>query len=75
MGKIEKGIKCSVIGCEKPAVHSVSKDKLKGINLGSLQFKKTGRHRVYLCDEHYKLIKKKLKKIRKLDKMRYSLFK
>ncbi|MGQ4833215.1 MAG: hypothetical protein ACP6IS_04870 [Candidatus Asgardarchaeia archaeon] len=74
MGKIEKGVTCSVVGCDKPATHTLSRGKLKGINLGDIKFKEENRHRLYLCSEHYKLIKKKLKKIKKLDKMRYSLF-
>lgn len=75
MGKINKGIKCSVVGCENLAVRSLSREKLSGIKLNDMRFKDDRASRVYLCEHHYKIVKKKMKKIKRLDKMRYSLFK
>jgi thymidine kinase len=68
LGRIDKGVKCSVSGCGKDAVRSLSTQKAKsaGLNVGS------GQKRVYLCREHYKEFKKKTKKDKTIDKWRYS---
>ncbi len=68
MGRIDKGVKCSVSGCSREAARSVSSDKAKtaGLNVGS------GEKRAYLCKEHYKELKKKTKKDKTLEKWRYG---
>lgn len=66
MGKIEKGVKCSVEGCGKPAVRSLSPDKVASAGL-----KVEEGRRAYLCEEHYKEFKKKAKKAKLLDKWRH----
>lgn len=68
MGRIEKGVKCSVSGCGREAARSLSTEKVKsaGLNVGS------GEKRVYLCREHYKEFKKKTKKDKTIEKWRYS---
>ncbi len=68
LGRIDKGVKCSVSGCGKDAVRSLATEKAKsaGLNVGS------GQKRVYLCREHYKEFKKKTKKDKTIDKWRYS---
>ncbi|MDH5771141.1 MAG: hypothetical protein OEZ25_07640 [Candidatus Bathyarchaeota archaeon] len=68
MGKINKGAKCSVSGCEKQAIRSVSAEKANtaGLNIGNIR-------RAYLCEGHYKELKKKLKKERKIEKWRWSI--
>lgn len=65
MGRIEKGVKCSV--CGKEAIRSISADKVKAAGLSV----SNGR-RAYLCKEHYKEYKKKTKKEKILDKWRYG---
>lgn len=67
MGRIDKGVKCSVAGCGIEAVRSISADKVKlaGFKVGSEK-------RAYLCKEHYKQYKKKTKKDKKLEKLRYK---
>ena len=69
MGRIDKGIKCSAVGCGKEAVRSLSTEKVKsaGLNVGSSE------KRAYLCKEHYKEFKKKTKKAKTLDKWRYNV--
>ncbi|MBS7655646.1 hypothetical protein KEJ50_04000 [Candidatus Bathyarchaeota archaeon] len=67
MGKVKKGVQCSVSNCNKPAVKSVSKEKLSEFKLSSTSM--TGR--AYLCEEHYKMFKKKTKKMKKLEKWRF----
>ncbi|MEJ5326824.1 MAG: hypothetical protein WHU54_01035 [Candidatus Bathyarchaeia archaeon] len=68
MGRIDKGVKCSVSGCSGEAVRSLSAQKAKsaGLNVSSSE------KRVYLCREHYKEFKKKTKKDKTIDKWRFS---
>jgi len=68
LGRIAKGVKCSVSGCGKDAVRSISAAKVKsaGLNIGS------GERRAYLCKEHYKEYKKKTKKEKKVEQWRYK---
>jgi hypothetical protein len=68
LGRIGKGAKCSVAGCGKEAVRSLSGDKVRaaGLKVGA------GEKRAYLCKEHYKEFKKKTKKDKQIEKWRYS---
>lgn len=68
MGRVDKGVKCSVSGCGKDAVRSLSAEKVRsaGLKVGSSE------KRAYLCKEHYKEYKKKTKKDKQLEKWRYS---
>jgi len=68
LGRVDKGEKCSVSGCGKEAVRSVSVDKARaaGLNVGSIE------KRAYLCKEHYKEYKKKTKKDNTLERWRYG---
>ncbi len=68
MGRIDKGVKCSVSGCNNEAVRSLSADKVKsaGLRVGE------GR-RAFLCREHYKEFKKVTKKDRELEKWRHGV--
>jgi hypothetical protein len=68
MGRIDKGVKCSVSGCGREAARSLPVEKVKsaGLNVGSSE------RRAYLCKEHYKEYKKKTKKDKQLEKWRYS---
>ncbi len=68
MGRIDKGQKCSVSGCGREAVRSISAEKVKaaGLNVN------TDEKRAYICKEHYKEYKKKTKKDKTLDKWRFG---
>ena len=67
MGRVDKGVKCSVSGCSREAVRSLSAEKVRsaGLKVGSSE------RRAYLCKEHYKEFKKKTKKDKQLEKWRY----
>ena len=67
MGRIGKGTKCSVAGCDEDAVRSVSVAKAKsaGLNVEGRRF--------YLCKEHYKEYKKGSKKERQIEKWRHGV--
>jgi hypothetical protein len=68
MGRIDKGVKCSVSGCGREAARSLSAEKVRsaGLSVGSSE------RRAYLCKEHYKEYKKKTKKDKMLEKWRYQ---
>jgi len=68
VGRVAKGVKCSVIGCGKEAVRSISAAKVRmaGLRIGSNE------RRAYLCKEHYKEYKRKTKKEKKIEQWRYK---
>ena len=67
MGKIDKGVKCSVTDCENVAIRSVSIEQAESSGL-----KVEGKKRTYLCEGHYKELKKKSRGARQVDKWRWS---
>lgn len=66
MGRIAKGVKCSVSGCGKDAVRS-----LPGGKVAETELKIGSVRRAYLCKDHYKEYKKATKKDKMLEKWRY----
>ncbi|XES76925.1 MAG: hypothetical protein ACBZ72_12230 [Candidatus Bathyarchaeia archaeon] len=68
MGRIDKGMKCSIGGCSRDAERSIPVDKAKSAGLKV----NTAEKRAYLCHEHYKEYKKKSKKDKTLEKWRYG---
>jgi len=68
VGRIDKGQKCSVSGCGREAVRSITAEKVKGAGLNV----STNEKRAYICKEHYKEYKKKTKKDKTLDKWRFG---
>ncbi len=67
LGRIDKGVKCSVSGCGKDAVRSIFASKVAAAGLKVSEVK-----RAYLCKEHYKEFKKATKKDRTLEKWRHQ---
>ena len=65
LGKVGKGIKCSVSGCGNEAVRSVSAEDA---NRAGLKVTTTGRS--YLCKDHYKEMKKRTRKDRQVERWR-----
>ena len=66
MGKVGKGVKCSVSGCGDEAIRSVPADE--ATHAGLRVTSATGRS--YLCKNHYKELKKKTKKDRQVERWR-----
>jgi len=68
LGKVGKGVKCSVSGCGKDAARSLSAEKVRmaGLSVGSSE------KRAYLCENHYKEFKKRTKKERKIEQWRFK---
>ena len=67
MGKVSKGVKCSVVGCENRAVKSVSAQGIPS----SMKVEATGR-RAYHCEKHWKEFKKLTKDERRIERLRYT---
>ncbi|MEJ2270891.1 MAG: hypothetical protein P8X91_00055 [Candidatus Bathyarchaeota archaeon] len=67
MGRITKGVKCSVKNCDNDAIRSISREK---VNAAGLKVDETKRS--YLCRDHYKEYKKATKKDKLLEKWRHS---
>jgi hypothetical protein len=67
LGRIGKGSKCTVVGCEEEAIRSVSLPKAKAAGLDV-----EGR-RAYLCKEHYKEYKKGSKKDKRIERWRHGI--
>ncbi|MEM2321281.1 MAG: hypothetical protein QXS79_05310 [Candidatus Bathyarchaeia archaeon] len=65
MGRVSKGVKCSVEGCGKEAVKSLSIEKAKAYGLKI----DVGR-RAYLCKDHYKEYKRASRKDRFVEEWR-----
>jgi len=68
VGRIEKGVKCSVSGCGREAARSISANKVKAAGLSVSSKEK----RAFICREHYKEYKKKTKKDKTLEKWRWG---
>jgi hypothetical protein len=69
MGRVDKGVNCSVQGCEQMAERSMSGSKVsmaRDLVVGS------SNRRVYLCREHYKEWKKVTKEDRENERARWS---
>ena len=66
MGRVAKGVKCSVAGCDKEAIRSIPTEKVSaaGLEVGKVR-------RSYLCKDHYKEFKKGMRKEKMLEKWRY----
>jgi hypothetical protein len=67
LGRIGKGVTCSVKNCDKEAIRSLARDKVSSAGL-----KVNEGRRSYLCREHYKEYKKGSKKDKLLEKWRHS---
>ncbi len=69
MGRITKGRQCSVKLCENESIRSIS--LLQVSSYLDLKIEKN-MSRAYLCKEHYKEYKKKSKKDKRTEKLRYG---
>ena len=68
---MRKGISCSVAGCDEKAVRSISaSDALEALSKLDLKLDDASVRRVYLCEKHYKLFKKAVKKDRFYERWR-----
>ena len=66
LGRVSKGVKCSVVGCDREAVRSLSAEKVSAAGL-----RITTSRRAYLCREHYKEFKRATKMERLVNRWRY----
>lgn len=67
MGKVSKGVRCSVEGCGEPAVRSLSSQRVsRHLKIAE------SRGRAYLCEKHYKEFKKLSREERRIERWRYA---
>lgn len=69
MGRVNKGINCSVKGCTEQAEKSMSESKGRMANV--LDLSSTNK-RIYLCRNHYKEWKKATKEERETERARWK---
>lgn len=69
MGRVDKGVICSVQGCDQTAERSITSSKAQ--MAGDLQIDIAGK-RVYLCKTHYKEWKKATKEDRENERARWD---
>ena len=68
-----KGKVCSAENCEHEAVRSLSVAKAgEALSSAGINYKVSRRNRIHLCKEHYKKIKKYLKKAKKEECLRLT---
>jgi len=70
LGRVKKGVTCSIEGCNEAAVHSLSSEDIKVLKDEGLKVKDEGR-RIYLCEKHYKIYKKARRRIDRLLRWRF----
>jgi hypothetical protein len=69
MGRVDKGVNCSVQGCEQTAERSMSGNK---VSMATDLVVDSSSRRVYLCREHYKEWKKSTKEDRENERARWG---
>jgi hypothetical protein len=69
MGKVEKGVPCSVQGCDNAADRSMSSSK---VSMSADLNVDVSSKRAYLCRQHYKEWKKSTKEDRENERARWG---
>jgi hypothetical protein len=69
MGRVDKGVSCSVQNCDKTAERSMSSSK---VSMATDLILDSSNRRVYLCREHYKEWKKATKENRQNERARWG---
>ena len=73
MGKVKQGTVCSVKGCDEKATRSFAADKTReALQSAGAAFEDERARRLYLCQKHYKMLKKQSKTDKKVEKWRYG---
>jgi len=71
MGRIKKGVICSINECKEKSERSLSILKAQNaVQKARLTTKPGTSRRLFLCDKHYKQIKKHLKQSNQIERMR-----
>ena len=69
MGRVDKGINCSIQGCDQTAERSMSGTKAR---MATDLVVNSSNKRVYLCKSHYKEWKKATKQDRENERARWG---
>jgi len=70
VGRVKKGEACSVRDCDKAAVRSLSPSYARLMKDAGMEVNESGR--LYLCEEHYKKLKKARSGEERLERWRFS---
>lgn len=69
LGKGGKKKDCSVVGCKRPAIRSLSQNKFgKYLDRAKMKYVENKRNKIYLCKKHYK----EADKVRKSQEKLYA---
>lgn len=64
---------CSIVGCDKPSKKSFATVRIaESINKSGLRVKDASTRKAYLCQDHWKIVKKAYKKDTKAERMRWG---
>jgi len=64
---------CSIVGCEKPSKRSFSTERIgQSVLESGLKVKDARKRKTYLCQDHWKKVKKAFKKDTKPERMRWG---
>ena len=64
---------CSITGCENPSKRSFSSQRIgSSLNACGLKVKDNRKKKTYLCQDHWKKVKKEFKKESKPERMRWG---
>ena len=69
MGRVDKGVTCSVDGCSQEAERSITGSKA---SMATDLLVDTSSKRIYLCKQHYKDWKKSTKEERENERARWK---
>jgi hypothetical protein len=69
LGRVDKGVNCSVEGCGNKAARSIA---FKRASEAGLRLSVESR-RAYLCEAHYKEFKKARRNVDRVERMRWKL--
>ncbi|MFW9909217.1 MAG: hypothetical protein ACFFEF_11640 [Candidatus Thorarchaeota archaeon] len=64
---------CSIVGCDKPPKKSFAASRIgSSLTEAGLKVKDARKRKTYLCQDHYKKVKKVYKKDTKPERMRWG---
>jgi hypothetical protein len=64
---------CSIVGCRKPSKRSMKRDRIaESVAKSNLKVKDARSRTIYLCADHWKIVKKVFKKDTKGERLRWG---
>jgi hypothetical protein len=64
---------CSIVGCDKPSKRSFATVRIsESVTKSNLRVKNARDRKTYLCQDHWKIVKKSYKKETKAERLRWG---